>query len=187
MYNGGTGTYNYRDFTYVPCAGVCDVTSSWLSGGTGKLTDGVSPLLIWSQYGDNTPWVGWYTSYTGGTNPTVTFNFASTVTVESVTVWVANYSPGGDVDLPSSVSVDGTNFPIAPNGVNFDPRGYTFSGLNITGDHVDVQFFQTPGYPWLMVGEVSFDDNSVPEPATWALTAGGVVFALLRRRLSFRT
>src|SRR3974390_2198159 len=75
MYNGGTGSYDYRDFTYVPCNGVCDVTSAPLSGGTGKLTDGVTPALSWYQYGWWTPWVGWYTPYTNETNPIVTFNF----------------------------------------------------------------------------------------------------------------
>jgi hypothetical protein len=185
MYNGGTGSYNYQDFTYLPCPGNdCNTTSAPLSGGTGKLTDGVSPALSWYQYGENTPWVGWYEGYPNETNPNVTFNFAGSVTVNSVTVWVDNTIGYGGVYLPASVSVNGTNFPIAPDNSNPDPRGYTFSGLDITGTSVDVQFFQS-SFPWIMVGEVSFDGTvtASPEPASLALFGAGLAgIGLIRRR-----
>jgi hypothetical protein len=168
MYNGGTGTYNYRDFSYTPCNGVCDVTSAPLSGGVGKLTDGVSPALSWDQYGEDTPWVGWYIGYPNETDPVVTFNFAGVEHINSVTVWVDNSLGAGGVYLPSSVAIDGTSYAIAPDNINPDPRGYTFSDLGITGSSVNVQFFQSSGYPWIMVGEVSFA-SGVPEPASWAM------------------
>ena len=75
----------------------------------------------------------------------MTFNFASTVTVNSVNIWVDNTIGAGGVYLPSGVSINGTFFAIAPDNVNPNPRGYTFSGLNIMGNSVDVQFFQTAG------------------------------------------
>jgi hypothetical protein len=40
---------------------------------------------------------------------------------------------GSDVDLPASVSVGSTNFTIARDRNNPLPRGYTFSGLDVTG------------------------------------------------------
>jgi hypothetical protein len=174
MYNGATGSYDYRDFTYSPCNGVCDVTGASLSGGTGKLTDGVSPSLSWYQYGLYTPWVGWDVNQ-GGSNPTVTFNFNGPVHIESMTVWVDNTIGTGGVYLPSSISIGGQNFTISPDNANPNPRAYTYSGLNINGGSVNVQFFQST-YQWLMVGEVSFDDGNtrVPEPGTLFLLGLGV-------------
>lgn len=186
MINGATGSFNYRDFTYSPDPGnVRDVTGSYLSGGTGKLTDGVSPATSWYQEGWNTQWVGWDTGQ-GGTNPTVTFNFGSIVNINSVTVWVDNTIGLGGVYLPSSVSVGGTNIAIAADNINPAPREYTFSGLNITGTSVDVQFFQS-AYQWIMIGEVSFNGTptSVPLPSALLLFAPGLAgLAAIRRRFA---
>lgn len=183
MYNGATGSYNYRDFTYAPCNGNCDVTGAFLSGGTGKLTDGISPANSWYQYGWSTPWVGWDWSQLNGTNPTVTFNFAGPVTISSVTVWVDNTIGYGGVYLPSKFSVNGSDFVIPSDNSNPAPRAYTLSGLNITGDSVQVQFFQS-SYQWIMVGEVTFNGTqAVPAPATLLLLAPGLAgLAAVRRR-----
>lgn len=184
MYNGATGSFDYRDFTYVPCSSVCDVTSAYLSGGTGKLTDGVSPSLSWYQYGWSTPWVGWEWGVPNNNDPTVTFNFGGSVTVNSVTVWVDNTIGYGGVFLPAGFSVNGNYYAIAPDLNDPAPRAYTLSGLNLTGSSVDVQFFQNLNYaPWLMVGEVTFNgSSSIPEPATMTLAGSGLALAWWRRR-----
>ena len=103
--------------------------------------------------------------------------------MDSVTIWVDNTIGYGGVYLPSGVMIGTTFFPIAPDNINPNPRAYTFSGLNLTGNSVDVQFFQTTGWPWVMVGEVAFDGTSaVPEPATLTLAGGGLALAWWRRR-----
>ena len=183
MENGAHGSFNYRDFTYLPCPAVdCDTTGAALSGGTGKLTDGVLPATSWFTQGELTQWVGWDSSQ-GLANPTVTFFFAGSVAIDSVTIWVDNTIGAGGVYLPASVSINGSSFAIAPDNVNPDPRAYTFSGLGFTGSSLNVQFFQSSS-PWIMVGEVSFDDGGatgVPEPASWALLATGMAFLAVRR------
>lgn len=179
MFNGATGSYDYRDFTYLPCpANACDTTSAPLSGGLGKLTDGVSPTGSWYTYGLATPWVGWEYGVQDNTNPTVTFNFGSAKNVDSVTVWLDNTIGYGGVGLPTAVVIDGVAHTIAPDSVNPDPRPYTFTGLGLTGSSATVQFLQNidNGTPWVMVGEVSFDGSptGVPEPTAWGLILLGV-------------
>jgi len=50
---------------------------------------------------------------------------------------------------------------------------------------VDVQFFQTSGYPWVMVGEVTFNRSSVPEPSSLLLLGTGLLGAVgaIRRKI----
>lgn len=81
--------------------------------------------------------------------------------------------------LPESVTIAGQNFLIPPDYID-GPRAYTFD-VNITSDNVPIQFFQTPGYNWIMVGEVSFND-AVPEPATLSLAGAGLLAAWWKRR-----
>jgi hypothetical protein len=87
MENGGGGALDYHDFSYLPCPNNgCDITSYPLSGGTGKLTDGVPPMTNWDAEGTQTQWVGWSTFDPFGKNARVTFFFPDTVTVQTVTV-----------------------------------------------------------------------------------------------------
>ena len=71
---------------------------------------------------------------------------------------------------------------IAWNDPNWGPRGYTFTGLGLTGSSIDVQFFHAG--PWLMVGEVSFDGRSggVPLPGTLTLIGAALLGVAAARR-----
>jgi hypothetical protein len=123
--------------------------------------------------------MGWLGYLPGGTNPTATFFFGSTVNVRSVTIWVDSTVGVGGEYLPESVTIAGQNFLIPPDYI-YGPRAYTFN-VDITSDNVPIQFFQTPGDNWIMIGEVSFND-AVPEPATLSLAGAGLLAAWWKRR-----
>jgi hypothetical protein len=184
MNNGATGSYNYLDFEYLPCTSdSCNMTNAPLSGGTGKLTDGFSPSVSWFESGQNTPWVGW-DRLQGQVDPVVTFHFGSTVSIDAVTVWVDNTPRVSTVYHPASISVDGISHLIPFDSLIQGPRAYTFSGLNITGSNVDLQFFHQPftNIDWLMVGEVSFYSAAVSEPASLGLLGLGLAGLGFSRR-----
>ena len=185
MPNGATGAFNYRDFTYVPCNGACDSTGAALSGGAGKLTNGISPTLDWNQEGNSTSWVGWDATQ-GLSNPVVTFLFPGVVTVDTVAVWASNSRTGG-VALPDAIVIGGVSHAVVADTGNLSPRALVFSGLNLWGNSLTVGFNQASGFPWTIIGEVSFDgsqSSDVPEPGTWLLigTALPLLVALRRRR-----
>lgn len=176
MPNGDHSTFDYRDSAYVPCSGICDTSGAFLSGGTGKLTDGISPSLSWYQYGEVTPWVGWWEGSPNGLNPTVTFYFPITENINSVSLRLDNTPGYGDVRLPASVSIQGTSYAITPDDA-WGPRDITFSGLSITANSVAIQLFEVagPGNTFIMLGEVSFQGvAAVPEPETYAMLLAGL-------------
>jgi hypothetical protein len=184
MFNGGTGDFSYTDATYTncPCA-----PGTFLSGGTGELTDGYSPQTGWRESG-GIGWVGWllddFSGILPSANPTVTFYFDNPITVDSVTVLFDNAQGDGFVAAPASISVDGTNYEVIPADIP-GPQAFTISNLNITGTSVPMQFFQQgPANPWIMIGEVTFDGTATgtPEPSTPVLfVVGGVGLGLFRR------
>jgi hypothetical protein len=107
--------------------------------------------------------------------------------VDAVTVWLDNPPLAlGGVKLPVKVLIGENNIfqtftistPIS------GPAAYTFSGLDLVGNNVQVEFVQANPTAWVMVGEVSFDGQTgVPEPGTWLLLSGGLVaVGLLRRK-----
>lgn len=173
MVNGSTGSYNYRDFTYLPdSSNVANVSGSWLSGGQGKLTDGVIPANNWNAYGDLTPYVGWQSGY-----PTITFHFNGTVAIDSVSVTVDNSRGAGGVWLPSQidVSMGGTTtaFGISQDSINPAPRTYTFTNLGLSGSSLDLKLYRYG--PWVMLSEVQFDGPTAPIAPTILLLGSGLL------------
>lgn len=170
---GSQGSYNYWDGGY---SGSGDVTAdglsgSFLQGGTGALTDGVIATQPWYDVsnGDGTgEYVGWRAS------PTITFHFASTVTISSITLYVDNSNNGG-VTAPSAIVVDGTSFDNSAYPLNFPgPQVITLDGLDIVGDSATVTLVD-PTY-WVFLSEIRFDGvtSPVPEPGNTALMLAGV-------------
>jgi hypothetical protein len=113
-------------------------------------------------------WVGWE----GYGNPSLTFNFGAPVTINKVSIDMANWNPAG-VYLPSQVKINSSVFNVTGVFPNMDRVQLTFSGT-WSGQYLTLDL-QSGGY-WTFIDEVSFDGsqgvrNSVPEPSSLAYLA----------------
>jgi hypothetical protein len=176
------GTYNYWDAGYTGSGATTTdgLSGSMLSGGTGKLTDGVAATQPWydvSNVQGTGQYVGWLQS------PTIVFHFAGTATVDTIQLTVDNSHVGG-VTAPSAVVVDGTSYanPAWTTASNIET--ITLGGLDLVGDSVTITL-EDPTQ-WVFLSEVQFSGSTsaVPEPASLGLMAAGlgVVGAIRRRR-----
>ena len=107
----------------------------YLSGGLGKLTDGVIATLPWYEVSNDAgtgEYVGWEI-----VNPTIDFDFASNVTVGEIKLYVDNSHVGG-VTAPSYVVIDGTTYDDPSWQFASAPEIIDITGLNLTGDTVTV-------------------------------------------------
>ncbi len=176
------GSYDYWDDAYTG-SGSKTVDGAALTGGVGDLTDGVVATDFWYNTEASPgggPYVGWYEPAT--LDPTVTFNFSGSPTINGIRIHVDNSGVGG-VFTPASILVDGVSQVFSgpsPGSIGW----INLSGLNLTGGSHTVQFFQAPA-TWTFVSEIKFDGKGgVPEPATWAMMIAGFGLAgtALRRR-----
>jgi PEP-CTERM motif len=178
-----SGSYNYWDATYSNCvASNCTtdgLSGSNLSGGLGKLTDGVIATQPWYDVSNDAgtgQYVGWLQS------PTIDFNFAGSVTVGEIKLYVDNSHIGG-VTAPDSVVVDGTTYLNPAWASASAPQIIDITGLHLTGGSVTVTLHD-PTY-WVFLSEAQFYSTTVPEPSTWIMmTLGfaGLGFAAIRAR-----
>jgi hypothetical protein len=163
MDNGNSGAYNYWDQIYTG-TGSTTTDGAALTGGLGDLTDGVIASSNWNiaeAPAGNGPYVGWVNK-----NPTITFNFGTTVWIDSVTLYLDDANLGG-VLQPGSVDINGNNYVVTdPTPGDFLPFGITFSGLNATGSTLTLQLFRQNS--WVFLSEVEFDghvvSSAIPEP-----------------------
>jgi hypothetical protein len=178
------GTYNYWDGTY-DGSGNPTVDGSFLSGGTGALTDGFITNEGWSSVSNLSgtgPYVGWL-----DTSPTIVFHFADTVTVHGIRLYFDNSNNGG-VTAPSGFVLDGTTY-VNPTWDAASPSA-TFSvhELDVTGDSITLQLLDPTR--WIFLSEIRFfgvegTASAVPEPTGLASMLGGLGLlglALRRRR-----
>lgn len=183
------GDYNYWDSSYSGKGSTKD--NALLFGGVGDLTDGVISDSNWynaENLKGTGPYVGWRASV--NKNPLVTFRFAGSTLLNSVTIYVDDSDGKGGVSTPESVDI-GIEGGKYANFITSDPKdgaptSYTFSKLGLTGSAFDVRFNNASD--WIFVSEVQFDGQAanvaaVPEPATYLLSAVGLLaLGLVARR-----
>lgn len=178
MQNGETGSYNYWDETYSG-SGNTTANGSFLSGGTGDLTDGIIAASSWNVTeppAGNGPYVGWR-----HITPTITFHFSpKNVALDSITLYLDDRNGSGGVGAPSAVIIDGVIYDLSdPAGTG--PFSVTLSNLGFYGSSVDVTLVDGVG-SWVFLSEVTFDGEYVPEPGVLGLTLFGLIAAGLGRR-----
>jgi hypothetical protein len=126
------------------------------------------------------PWVGWM----GANAISMTFNFATPETINSVSIDFLNETSQTFVFLPDSVLIGGHVFPVASNAIPNPSTGFiTFvlpTSLTTSSIQIELDKAGSGGFHEL-IDEVTFDGTTpasgVPEPATLPVI-GGALLAL---------
>lgn len=169
MFNGDSVSFHDWDMKYNG-TGSTTTDHAWLSGGTGDLTDGViatqNAVYVENLSGTG-PYVGWRYF-----DPTITFHFAPSALINSVTLYLDNSGGVAGVSPPASVDINGVNFLVAPPA-GTDPFAVTFGNLGIVGDSLALTLHRQG--EWVFMSEVQFGGvpAAVPVPAAaWLLGSG---------------
>jgi hypothetical protein len=181
-----SGSYNYWDANYSG-SGLTTadgLSGSVLSGGTGKLTDGVISSLPWYDV-SNISGTGEYVGWLAPNVAKITFHFASVVSLDEIKLYVDNSHVGG-VYAPDAVIVDGASYANPAWSGASPPQLIDLTGLSVQGSSVTVTLqnhYATGG--WVFLSEAQFFGSAspVPEPGSLAMMLGGVsLMSLVARR-----
>jgi hypothetical protein len=172
------GTFNYWDRNYSG-TGSTTTDGAALTGGLGKLTDGVISTSVWntvSNVAGTGEYVGWRGSATG--SPLIDFSFAGSPTIDAIDIYLDNSQFGG-VFAPVDILIDGVSRAFTAPAAGTVGR-VSFTGLNLTGGSHTIQFVPVGGANtsnWVFVSEIVFDGGVrvVPEPGAGLLAALGLL------------
>jgi hypothetical protein len=142
-----------------------------------QLTDGIYGVNDFSANLGNGiayEWVGWRVA-----NPVITFQFASPVTINQVGIDF-NENTSDMIYLPTTVTIDSSNFTVNPNAIPDDTRGTLLFNGSWTGSTLTVDLSDDCTTDWIFVDEITF--KAVPEPSVLALLAGGLGLLILHMR-----
>lgn len=149
-----------------------------------QLTDGQYAPLIPGVSLTSYEWVGW-----DGGNPSITFNFGSVVSINQVSLSMANWTAAA-VYLPEAIVIGGTAFTVNPLAYpNLDHALLTFD-IGWTGSSLVIDLDSSHNR-WIFIDEVVFNEgpaagsgNTVPDAsATLPLIASALAgMVALRRR-----
>ena len=164
------GEFNYWDATYNG-SGATTTDSAPLSDGLGVLTDGFASPDPWnsvSNLSGTGPYVGWQWRNNG--DPTIAFNFAGPVRVNTISLAVDNTQIGG-VFAPVALTIDGTTYTPTVTAISATSEWLTVTGLLLAGSTLTVTPDHDPhgASMWMFVSEAQFTGGAVPEPSTWAM------------------
>jgi len=153
----------------------------YLDPGNTDLTDSIISPFGWGNgisFAEAYKYVGWQNN-----DPSITFNFTSTVSIGSLILWADDANGAAGVTLPTQVSMTMGGTTVVRDILNPAgnvPVGISFNNLNLTGNSLTLNVKR--GGTWTMISEVQFA-SPVPVPAAlWLFGSGLIGLVGLSRR-----
>jgi len=190
------GLFSLGAISTVNAASIVPTSYSYLSSPTGEqtayldqgndLTNGVIATTGWGTgitSAEAYKYVGWKYK-----NPIISFNFSSSVSIDTLTLWADDANGAAGVRLPTQVLIEmgGTSVTRSiSDPLTAVPLGLVFSNLNLTGSMLTLTVTNAPA--WTMISEVQFSSvtpSAVPIPNAALLFAPALLgFIGLRRKM----